>query len=73
MKEVPQRFNELFSSDWNTGENSKLSSLERGRLHELYLEYLHWDMGNKVKELPESVEGGFTDFNEDEIQGFIQF
>lgn len=73
MKEIPVRFNIVFNSDWNNGNNSKLSSLERAEIHNLYLEYLHWDMKNKVKEVENRIEGGFSDFNDKDLQGFIQF
>lgn len=73
MREIPEKYSPIFTTDWNTGNNSKLSSLERADIHILFLDYLKWDMKNKILEKDLKGEGGFSDFNEEEIQGFIQF
>ena len=76
---IPTKYHTLFdvNNDWNKGNDSKMSSLERARLHQLYLEYNQWEMKYNLKlkcsnEEQEVFKGGFTeDKNENTIQGFI--
>lgn len=55
-----EEYSLVFDTDWNAGPESKMSSMDRVRIHELYLKYLH----NFFKEKKEFVE-------EKVIQGFI--
>ena len=76
---IPTKYHTLFdvNNDWNKGNDSKMSSLERARVHQLYLEYNQWEMKSNLKSKvpkhePEVFTGGFTeDKNENTIQGFI--
>ena len=76
---TPTKYHILFdvNNDWNKGNDSKMSSLERAGLHQLYLEYNQWEIKSNLKlngsnEEIEVFKGGFTeDKNENTIQGFI--
>lgn len=62
MDNIPERFQELFNTDWNKGNESEMTSLERARLNELYLEYNKWQLKialMKTLNLPkdEKIEG----------------
>ena len=48
---IPTKYHTLFdvNNDWNKGNDSKMSSLERARLHQLYLEYNQWEMKYNLK------------------------
>jgi hypothetical protein len=51
--------------EWQTGNDSKLSSLERLELHILWLQQLHSEMEQII------IEKKLKEFNEDkDIQGF---
>jgi hypothetical protein len=76
---TPTKYHILFDvdNDWNKGNDSSMSSLERAGFHQLYLEYNRWEMRYKLKlkvsdEQPDIFTGGFAeDENENTIQGFI--
>jgi hypothetical protein len=77
---IPTEYQILFdaNNDWNKGNNSKMSSLERARMAELWLEYNHWDLQQSLKGAPlkEEIEVLYEDFSKQEtdkkeIQGFI--
>jgi hypothetical protein len=62
MNDLPEHFKPLFNSDWNKGNNSTMTSLERARMHDLYLEYNKWQIKMamlKTLKLPtdETVQG----------------
>ena len=44
MENIPERFHILFNTDWNKGNESEMTSTERGQLNELYLEYNKWQL-----------------------------
>jgi hypothetical protein len=44
MENIPERFHILFNTDWNKGNESTMTSTERGQLNELYLEYNKWQL-----------------------------
>ncbi len=63
INEIPERYQILFLSDWNQGEQSEMKSIERSHLNVLWLEYNKWDLQQKRKiEItsiltPEIIEG----------------
>ncbi len=75
---TPTKYHILFDEtyDWNKGNDSSMSSLERAGFHQLYLEYNRWEMKFRLKldgsnEQTDIFTGGFTeDKNENTIQGF---
>jgi len=50
-KIIPEQFIEVFETDWNKGNDSKLSAMERCRIHSLYLEYNKWAMLQEISEI----------------------
>ena len=61
---IPERFHILFTSDWNKGNDSSMNSVQRGLMNELFLEYHHWDVKQKLS---------FKEIKDDEIiTGFIK-
>jgi hypothetical protein len=63
LTQIPERFHILFTSDWNKGNESTMSSIERGRMGELYLEYNRWSIQQAIN--PKSNDEPFK-----EIIGF---
>jgi hypothetical protein len=64
LTNIPERFHILFSSDWNKGNDSSMNSVQRGLMNELFLEYHHWDVKQKLSS---------KEINDDEIiTGFIK-
>lgn len=52
---IPNKFEQLFiDTSWNKGNDSKLSSMERSYLNELYLQFNKWSIQNKIN--PPSTE-----------------
>ena len=39
MKEDKSKYDEIFSTDWNKGENSKMNYQDRNRIAALWIEY----------------------------------
>ena len=77
---IPTKYQILFDldNDWNKGNDSKMSSLERARMAELWLEYNRWDLQQSLKgdPLEDETKVLYEDFvkeqnNKTEIQGFI--
>lgn len=64
LDEIPERFHSLFLIDWNNGNDSEVSSLQRGEFNQLQLEYNHWSIKqaiNKSKPVEVPLQGGFDD------------
>jgi uncharacterized protein YecA (UPF0149 family) len=64
LEEIPERFHPLFLIDWNNGNESEVSSLQRGEFNQLQLEYNKWSIKqaiNKSKPIDEPFQGGFDD------------
>jgi hypothetical protein len=61
LKEIPERFHILFTDiSWNKGNDSKLSSLQRTDMNQLYLEYNSWCIKEALKKpVIESPVTGF--------------
>ena len=64
MKDIPERFHILFSTDWSNGNESEMKSTQRGEMNNLFLEYCHWDVKqrllSKVINQPEEQVIGFV-------------
>ena len=64
LTNIPEQFHILFESDYNAGIDSKMNSLQRGNLNDLFLEYNKWNIQqaiNKNKPVKEEVITGFID------------
>jgi len=61
LKNIPERFHILFTDvSWNQGNDSKLSSLQRADMNQLYLEYNSWCIKEALKKpVIESAPIGF--------------
>ena len=56
LSNIPERFHILFTSDWNKGNESKMNSLQRAELSNLYLEYNRWNIQQAIKPIVNYVE-----------------
>ena len=64
LDEIPERFHCLFLIDWNNGNDSEVSSLQRGEFNQLQIEYNKWSIRqaiNKSKPVEVPLQGGFDD------------
>jgi len=64
LTNIPERFHVLFTTDWNTGNESEMKSTQRGDMNDLYLEYNRWVIREAVKKAqPDDPEimVGFVD------------
>ena len=43
LTNIPDRFHCLFLTDWLNGNDSEMTTLQRGEMNVLYLEYNKWD------------------------------
>jgi hypothetical protein len=77
---IPTKYQILFDldNDWNKGNESKMPSLERAGMVQLWLEYNQWEIQSKLKlkgskDEIEVLHQGFVKEQNDkqEIQGFI--
>jgi hypothetical protein len=61
LTNIPERFHVLFTTDWNKGNESKMNSIQRGQMGDLYLEYNRWEIQqsirNKKPDEPETMVG----------------
>jgi hypothetical protein len=61
LKDIPERFHILFTTDWNKGVESEMSSVQRIDMGNLYLEYNRWDIqksiNSKRPQEPETIVG----------------
>ena len=64
LANIPERFHILFESDYNAGIDSKMNSLQRGSLNDLFLEYNKWNIQQAIDKLKPVVK-------EEVIRGFI--
>jgi hypothetical protein len=62
INNTPEKFHILFECDWNKGVDSKMSTIQRGPLNDLFLEYIRWQVKNEIN---------LTSTKEEVIQGFI--
>ena len=66
LTNIPERFHILFESDYNKGIDSKMNSLQRSNLNDLFLEYNKWNIQqaiDKLKPITEEVIKGFIDID----------
>jgi hypothetical protein len=50
LSKIPEKFHILFTDvSWSKGNESKLSSLQRGDMNQLYLEYNSWCIQEALK------------------------
>jgi uncharacterized protein YecA (UPF0149 family) len=50
LTKIPEKFHILFIDDtWNKGNDSELSSLQRGNMNQLFLEYNSWSIKQALK------------------------
>jgi len=66
LTNIPERFHILFESDYNAGIDSKMNSLQRSNLNDLFLEYNKWNIQqaiDKLKPITEEVIKGFIDID----------
>ena len=64
LNEIPEKFHILFTTDWNTGNDSTLSPMTRVDMNQLQLEYNKWSIQQAIeKSRPKKEEeifiGGF--------------
>lgn len=72
---MEDKYYECFNTDWNKGNDSKLTSMERVRIHALWLEHQHKTMKNLTPTNNDTIVElgtGFTD-DDDKHQGFVRF
>lgn len=61
---IPDKYRILVETDWNAGNESKMTSIERGQLNQLWLEYLHYQINKEINKTSDQIEGpavGFPD------------
>lgn len=49
LTQIPDRFHILFTSDWNKGNESTMTSTERSKMNELHLEYNRWNIQQAIQ------------------------
>ena len=64
LTNIPERFHCLFLSDWNKGDESKMKTIQRSEMVDLFLEYNRWDIQQIIdskKPIEPEYKGGFID------------
>jgi hypothetical protein len=65
LNEIPERFHVIFTTDWNDGNHSEMTSMQRAAINDIFLEYNKWKIQQILKQNSST--------NEDEIQlGFVK-
>jgi hypothetical protein len=62
LTNIPERYHCLFLTDWNNGDKSEMTILQRNEMSLLYLEYNRWDvqrMINSKKPIEPELNIGF--------------
>ena len=67
-----EKYNKVYTTDWNKGEHSGMLPLERLKIHNLWLEKNHNDCKPTSTET-ENPAVGFDYKPDTELQGFIKF
>lgn len=49
LKEIPEKFHKLFECDWNYGNNSEMTSIDRAKMNDLFLEYNKYQIQETIK------------------------
>jgi hypothetical protein len=65
LTNIPEEFHILFTSDWNKGNESKMSLTERMYMGELYLNYNKWSIQQSIKPVVKQKEETITGFPKD--------
>jgi uncharacterized protein YecA (UPF0149 family) len=65
LTNIPEEFHILFTSDWNKGNESKMSSTQRMYMGELYLNYNKWSIQQSIKPVVKQKEETITGFPKD--------
>jgi hypothetical protein len=61
---IPEKYRILIESDWNQGNDSNMTSIQRGELNQLWLEYLHYQIKQEINQTFDQTEEpvvGFPD------------
>ncbi len=64
LTNIPERFHCLFTTDWNKGDESKMKTIERIYMVDLFLEYNKWHIEQMIdlkKPIQSEYTGGFID------------
>lgn len=48
LTNIPKEYHILFQTDWNWGPYSSMDMTRRMELNQLWLEYKHWDVKQKI-------------------------
>ena len=56
LTNIPEHFHILFTTDWNQGIDSTMTNSERTSMNDLFLEYHHWDVKNKIDSMRDKPE-----------------
>lgn len=51
LSNIPEIYHVLFTTDWNWGPYSKMDAIDRGYCNDLFLEYHHKDLKQKINEV----------------------
>jgi hypothetical protein len=65
LTNIPEEFHILFTSDWNKGNECKMSSTQRMYMGELYLNYNKWSIQQSIKPVVKQKEETITGFPKD--------
>ena len=56
-----EEYDLVFNTDWNKGIDSEMKALDRARIHDIYLKYLHNFFKEKKEVMEENNVVGFVD------------
>jgi uncharacterized protein YecA (UPF0149 family) len=65
LTNIPEEFHILFTSDWNKGNECKMSSTQRMYMGELYLKYNKWSIQEAMKPVSKQTDEIITGFVKD--------
>lgn len=65
LTNIPERFHILFETDYNAGVDSKMKSLQRMELNNIFLEYNKWDVQRMIDSKKIIVEETIVGFVRD--------
>jgi hypothetical protein len=63
LTSIPKKYHSLFTTDWNKGNESKMTSLDRMEMNNLFLEYNRWEVKKMIddkKPVQENIMIGFV-------------
>jgi len=50
LTNIPEKYHVLFTTDWNMGSDSTMTSIQRTQMNQLYLEYNNWSIQKPTME-----------------------